>query len=424
MTNLKKVSLLALATSTLYAAGYKIPEQSSDSVALSASNVAFSFGPDAAYYNPANMMYVDDVRHYFENSFTYIHLGKSRFDPDVKTAENYTTTSQNADFLVPTFHFVSPEYIENWRFGLSFVVPSGLSMRWKDTYPASTANNFSLKVFELNPSAAYRVSDELSIAAGFRVIYATGKVSTNPNGSLGGATLNASRQLEGDDVNFGWNAAITYRPVEDLSLVATYRSKIDMNLEGNAQITSSTSTFVPGFNGSYNGPVSVNIPLPAVLTLGLGYKIDDVTLLAAFERTYWSKLERFDFNYGGSSIPAQAVFDKPVEKNFHDSNTYRLGVAWDATNKLRLMAGFAYDESPSDPTLIGFELPDTSAYIYSVGLNYKYNEDIEIAFGYLFQDRQNRHIDKNDERAKFNNVVGEMTNANSQLVNLGIKYRF
>lgn len=422
----KKIAVLVGAVYSLQAAGYKIPEQSSDAVALGASNIASSFGPDVAYYNPANMMYIEDVRHYFENSFTYIHLAKHSFKPDVSNANNYNTTSGNSDFLVPTFHFVSPEYIPNWRFGLSFAVPAGLSISWDDKYPASTAKLFSLKVFELNPSVAYRVTDEISVGGGFRVVYATGKVETNPNGSIGGGAINldAHRELDGDDINFGWNAAITYKPTDELSLAATYRSKVDLNLEGNAKITSKSTPAIPAFNGSYDGHVDVSIPLPATLILALSYKIKDVTLLTVYERTYWSKLERFDFNYGGTTIPASAVFDHPVEKNWKDSNTYRFGVVWDINTKFRLMGGFAYDESPSDPSLIGFELPDTSAYVYSFGFNYKFNEDIELAFGYLYQDRKDRHINKSDPVNSFNNVVGEMKNGNSQLVNLGIKYRF
>ncbi|WKW17271.1 hypothetical protein IXZ16_08735 [Campylobacter fetus subsp. fetus] len=72
MINLKRALLLASCASLANAAGYKIPEQSSDAVALSASNIAYSFGPDAAYYNPANMMYFEDSRHYFEK-FIFIY---------------------------------------------------------------------------------------------------------------------------------------------------------------------------------------------------------------------------------------------------------------------------------------------------------------------------------------------------------------
>ena len=48
----KYIGVCLAACCYLNAAGFKIPEQSGDSVALLNSNVATSFGPDAAYNNP------------------------------------------------------------------------------------------------------------------------------------------------------------------------------------------------------------------------------------------------------------------------------------------------------------------------------------------------------------------------------------
>jgi len=49
----KIIGVCLAACGLLNAAGFKIPEQSNDSVALLNSNVATSFGADAAYNNPA-----------------------------------------------------------------------------------------------------------------------------------------------------------------------------------------------------------------------------------------------------------------------------------------------------------------------------------------------------------------------------------
>ncbi len=427
MINLKRALLLASCASLANAAGYKIPEQSSDAVALSASNIAYSFGPDAAYYNPANMMYFEDSRHYFENSFSYIHLGSSTFNPQFPNAHNYAVSSKNADFLIPTFNFISPEYIQNWRFGLSFAVPSGLDMRWVDKYPASTARLFSLRVFEINPSVAYRVNDKISIGAGARAIYSYGKVDTNPYGMVSNSfLLEANRHIDGNDLSFGWNVAATYRPFSNLIFASTYRSKVNLDLKGDANIVSKTTpnlSALAGFNGFYNGSVDVKIPLPAALNLAMAYKVKDVTFLAALERSFWSELVSFNFNYA-TRVPSEEVFDHPVEKKWKDSNTYRFGIVWDVNDKLRLMSGFAYDESPSNVNYIGFELPDTRAYIYSLGINYKFRDDLEFAIGYLYQQRKDRHINKEDNVASFNNIVGEMANGDAQILNFGIKYRF
>ncbi len=58
----KTISVVALASvlaaGSAFATGYRIPEQSADSVAKAGANIAGALGPDAAYYNPANMSWM------------------------------------------------------------------------------------------------------------------------------------------------------------------------------------------------------------------------------------------------------------------------------------------------------------------------------------------------------------------------------
>ena len=72
MTQTVRVAtLLSLSAATLLASGYRIPEQSLNSVALSAAYVASANGADASYYNPANMAFMAEGG-YIETSLTYI----------------------------------------------------------------------------------------------------------------------------------------------------------------------------------------------------------------------------------------------------------------------------------------------------------------------------------------------------------------
>jgi len=57
--------ILLTATGSALASGYRIPEQSVNSTARAGSYVAYTPGADAAYYNPANMSWLED-RAYLE----------------------------------------------------------------------------------------------------------------------------------------------------------------------------------------------------------------------------------------------------------------------------------------------------------------------------------------------------------------------
>ena len=71
-----KKSLLFLTASLLLAGGYKVPEQSLSGIALSSANVANAHGADSAYYNPANMVFNNENKNYFEFNSFFIHLNK------------------------------------------------------------------------------------------------------------------------------------------------------------------------------------------------------------------------------------------------------------------------------------------------------------------------------------------------------------
>jgi len=413
---MKKVLLSIVATcSLLNAGGYKVPEQSADSLGLAASNVAFSFGADAAYFNPANMMFLDG-RHHVESTLGWFHIHSL----DFKTDSGKIYSSKKFDSLAGTFSFVTPELYENWKFGLALAVPAAVGISWEDLETAFTGKRFKLQVVELNPTVAYRINDKLAIAVGARGVYTKGKIASDFGVGY--------REIQGDAINYGYNVALTYRPIEELSFAVTYRSKVNLELKGHTDAD---------FKGplapiSYHGKTKVEIPLPAQLVLATGYKFSDFTLLLAFERTYWSKFKDYDFEFGDKTAAHtnppfgrffKAMMDDPVVKNAKDSNTYRIGLAYDVNEKLRLMAGFSYDEDITSSNHTGLELPNTTSKAYTAGLNYKFTDNLEVAFGYVYQHRDKKRATDiaTSTRTK---MSGEFDSGKIQIVGTTFKYTF
>jgi len=124
---MKKLTLLSLAAAcSVYAGGYKIPETSLNGVALSAANVAHNKSADAAYYNPANMVFMKN-ENALEVDLTYIGLDA----PNFKGA-GVDTDAESEQFLVPSINYVSGD-VSGARFGLSIGVPGGLSKDGRKT---------------------------------------------------------------------------------------------------------------------------------------------------------------------------------------------------------------------------------------------------------------------------------------------------
>ncbi|WP_333803024.1 OmpP1/FadL family transporter [Sulfurospirillum sp.] len=400
----KVATLLSLSAATLLASGYRIPEQSLNSVALSAAYVAGANGADASYYNPANMSFMENGA-FTEVAMTYINLPKVNYTANgTPPTGNANGDSKEEQFLMPNLHYVSPK-MGDWRYGLSITAPAGLSKRWDESYPKRTSEEFTLKVIEVNPTVSYLVSDQLSIGFGLRGVYTDGVVKSNY------PAVTTSRDLTGDSIDFGYNLALSYKPIKDWTLAATYRSKVDLTVEGEATLT--------GFGGSsYPGRgASVTIPLPASLVLATAYTMDKTTVEFVYERTYWSSYKNLDFNYDYTLTGSLATFDNPVPKNWKDVNAYRIGISHQWSDTLKLMAGFAIDKSPVPSSTLGFELPDSDAKLYSVGFEYKLSQNLKIGLAYLYDVKEDRTVSNGTANGTF-------TDSAAHLLTASFKYKF
>lgn len=392
-----------------FGAGYQIPNQSTRAVGIAGASVAFTPGPDASYYNPANMGFLDDLW-MLETSLTLLYL------PSIEYTDNrsplFDGSSESEMFYLPQFHFASRD-MQNFRFGFSLIYPYGLSKRWDEPYPAATAKEFSLNVIEANPTFSYKLGETFSIGGGARFIYSEGKVE---NGVVG-----LSREMEGDDLQVGYNVAATYRPLPQWRLAATYRSEVNLDLEGDSEMLAAVGE-VPV--ASYNDSGSIEIVLPAVLSLAASYTVDDVTLEVTWNRTFWSAVENFDFEYEQSFLGTPFDgFDRPLLKNWDDSDALRFGVTWAALDTVDATFGFAIDETPVQGNTLGFELPDSDAYMYSTGVQYQYSEQLSLGLSYMYHHTTSRSV-MADPVAGLPGIEGSFKGGGAHAVNFGAVWRW
>ncbi|MCP3671172.1 MAG: transporter [Gammaproteobacteria bacterium] len=399
----------------LLAGGYKIPENSINSTALSAAYVANAHGADAAYFNPAAMVFNEEGGS-MEVDMTYIHLSATQYtDNDGIFADDASDVER---FLVPSFHYVSPK-MGNARFGLSVATPAGLTKRWDGTGKSST-QQFTLKTVEINPTAAYMFNDRFSAAVGARLVYSAGVVKSKAYPVGGGLEL--ARDLDGDSFDLGYNLALHFKPTDNLDLALTYRSKIDLTIEGDAHLVNDL-----GGVASYNGDAKVGVPIPAALNLAVAYTFNDKTTVElVYERTYWSAYKELDFEYdNGAGWAGQplAVFDDVIEKDWSDSDTYRIGVTHKLDSQWTLMAGYAYDKTPVPERTAGFELPDSDAHIFSVGARYQYSDKLNVGFGLLYDKKDKLKLrEGTDPTESVDNA--DFEDASAILLTMGVQYTF
>jgi len=296
---------------------------------------------------------------------------------------------------------------------VSVVAPGGLTKRWETPFQKAAAEDFTLKVIELNPSVAYKVSDNFSIGGGIRFIYSEGIVKSSSTDAYDQHLFpyDIARDMEGDTFEFGYNLAMTYKPTPDINLAVTYRSNIDLDEEGTAKLYSGEYQF-------YNGDASVSVPLPAALNIAISKTWNDkFTLELNYERTYWSAYKTLDFEYD----TPQDIFDDPIPKNWKDTDRFGLGATIEMDNKITAMMAFAIDETPAPVETIGFELPDSDAKVFSMGFRYKQTENLSWGAAFLYADKESRTVMQGESG---NYVNGTFHEGGAFLTTIGVSYEY
>jgi len=356
----KGLALSAIASSVVMAGAYKIPEQSLNSMALGAAYVAHTTGADTAYFNPANMAFMGE-KQYVEGAITLANLPSYVYT----LGGPYSGKSEEENIVIPNAHYVSNP-IGDFRWGVSMTAPGGLTKRWETPFQKASAEEFTLKVIELNPSMSYKVMDNLSVGAGIRLIYSEGVVKSNSAeaNAIDPRVPSGARDMEGDTIEFGYNLAVAYKPTDDINIAATYRSNIDLDQEGTAKLYGSGQLF-------YDGDATVSVPLPAALNLAISKTWNNTfTLEFNYERTYWSAYENLDFGYTGANSSLIPGAFRHSNKNWEDANTFRLGATM-VLDKITVMMGFAIDETPVPAEYVSFEFTSSK-------MEYKFNNFYEL----------------------------------------------
>ncbi|MBM9538376.1 OmpP1/FadL family transporter [Desulfobulbus alkaliphilus] len=417
MTILLLVAVIPLPAT---AAGFRITNQSLGAVGLSGARTAYTPGPDASYYNPANMHFSAD-QWQVETSLTMLDL------PTITYRDHRSplldASSESERFFMPLVHAVSPAH-GALRFGFSLTYPYGLAKKWQQPLPRASAQRFSLFVVEANPSVAFAPLPWLSLGGGVRVVHGRGEVDTevlNPPFDQLAPLTSLSRSSDGTDTRPGYNLAMTIQPHDRLAVAATFRSEINLDLEGTSTLRAQAGS-IP--LATYSGPGSVGITLPAVLSLAAACTFDRLTVELGWDRTFWSSFTTLDFTYEENFLGTVFDgFDRPVPKNWQDSDAYRLGLTYAWDHRWTSTLGFAYDRTPVPAATLGFELPDADALIYSAGIRYRYSPGLELGLSYMYHYTKSRSV-TNNSTAGLPGIDGTFTDGGAHALTLGLVTTF
>lgn len=399
---MKKItqSLFALSTLTLAiqagAAGFALNETSA-----SAAGTAYagrgSNAEDASIMasNPAGIALLDQAQ---VTGGMGVVVPKGEFEgtgtfagtPVNGSEDNFLKTA-----VIPFGYFAMP-LDDQWSFGLGVYAPFGSKTDYDDDWVGRhLANKTDMSVINVQPTVAYKFSDQLSVGFGVFSSYAKGELSRflAPVGGYPGAGLteNDYVNVEGDSWAFGWNIGAVFQPLETTTVGFSYRSKVDHTVKGDATGSSGL------FGGTATEKAKLDITLPEQAELSLTYQLDDRwTVMAGASWTRWSRFEKLviESDQGGGNIsnppglgaPATPGIITYVPENWKDVWAFALGASYQYSDQLTLKAGYAFDQSPVKDEYRTARIPDSDRNWLTVGAKYTFDKDwtVDAAYGYMF----------------------------------------
>lgn len=402
--------LLSLATTSVFASGFALIEQSVSSMGTAYAGAA-SNGQDAStiFFNPALMSRLEG-----EQMSAGVHavLPKTEFtgmgtfnstNPLVAQVPNLggstvpvssgTGDGGNAgeNGYLPHLAYVR-DIDDRWKFGLTVNVPFGLSTKydegWVGRYSSLQAE---IKAINLNPNFSFQVDDHTTLGFGISAMYTSLKYRNNidyalldmfglldPTGNgnsiLPGApapgTSDATSQVDVDDWGFGFNAGILLEPSEHTRFGLAYRSKVNLEMGGDLQIAHS---ILPAVSDG----ATVNASLPETLMLSGYHEFDQSwAVMADLIWTKWSSINELRIKpdtRSPSIIPLQ----------WEDTTRVAIGVTYRHSASLTLRTGIALDETPvPDASVRPTALPDEDRLWLALGAGYRLTRQLSFDVGY------------------------------------------
>lgn len=402
--------VLVLCASMAVAGGFQINEHGARATGMGGAFVARALDGSAIFFNAAGLG--------FQKGFNVL-AGTTLIFPSTtftatSTGTDYPMTSQ---IFYPSNLYATYALDEQWVFGLGVYSPYGLGTEWdKDWVGRHFAVKTDLQTFYINPTAAYKVNDQLSFGAGVSIVLGSAKIKYRVQPI---PTIDGTASLEGTGNGISFNVGAIYKPMEKLSIGAAYRSLVKIEFSGTATFTdmAALQSFFPGGDGS------VTLPMPSILQAGAAYDISPaLTVEADLQYTGWSSYDELAVTLADGPVSPYGILQKsqpPAVKKWEDVFMLRVGGEYKLDDKVSLRAGYIRDMTPQPPSKIEPMIPDANRNDITVGGGYQFNENLHVDASFmmvLFEDRTAKATSKMSPPGTYKSSASLVS------VNLGYKF--
>ena len=385
---------LAVGCQSAVAEGYQVNTLSARQNGMGHTGTALKLGAESMIFNPAGLAFDPKVID-FQGSVTGIFATASATIDGVKYKTNNNAST-------PLAFNLSMRIYDNLAAGISFYTPYGSSIKWGDNWPGAMLNqSVDLKVYTIQPTIAWRLTDNFSIGAGAMISF--GSVDLN-KGLVSASSLNALLASMGNAYRFadtpasvnlngkaattvGVNVGAMWDVNDKVTLGVSFRSKMTMKVKcGDASLRYANEMAGALLQDKLgvidNANFAASMPAVAVLNLGVSYRpVQKLVLAFDAQMNFWKAYNRLDIEFLSEQLSG---FNQLLEKKYHNAMTFRLGAQYTLTERFDVRAGLMLDCSPVNKDRYNPETPGMTKIEPSVGFSFEPVRNFAIDVSLLY----------------------------------------
>jgi long-chain fatty acid transport protein len=461
------LSLIAIGPSGAFAGGFATRDQSAVGEGMSfAGEGTPGMGLSAMFWNPAAVTQLKTVNGWGVEGHISALFPRANLttDPNLVTpalqfddfcSPALTTVCVNQgnvlqNRVVPAFYGayrLSPDFFVglaiNSPFGFkSTLNPAGFTATGLGAGASQSnqqlASRASISTVDVNPTAGWRINDQVSVGAGVQLIWLRNEFSRSLFPLPAAQNGNSPVDLSAKDFGAGFTAGVTFTPTPATEIALGYRSAVHLNLSGSQFFTPNPVLLVAPVTAPFSGltaGVTGKLTLPDQVSLGIRHRITDTwAVLGTLEWTNWSRTQNIPYFFTSGPTPGQsAAMD--ISFNYRDGWYFALGAEYRVRPDTTLRAGIGHETSPVQGTLGWIALPGADSTSLSVGLSQKVAKGLtfDLAYSYTWINDQLIVVGPgHPDQTKlitlipgvFNTWGGNYTGQRNQVVSAALRYRF
>jgi long-chain fatty acid transport protein len=286
--------------------------------------------------------------------------------------------------------YLSWQLNDRWFVGVGLGAPFGLKTEWEANWVGRFhAIESEFKSINVNPSVAFKLSDQVSLGFGVSWQRAEATLTQAANyaaiaatvgGPAAAAALTAAGQnqgtvkVESDDDSWGWNVGALFNLWSNTRIGIAYRSQIEHDLTGPASFANRPAllaAFLP------DGPTTANVKLPASASWSIFHQLNPKwDLMADITWTDWSTLNALNIYRTNGTL----FTSTPLE--WEDTWRFSAGANYHHSGEWTFRFGAAFDQTPVHDTDRTPRLPDGDRYWAAIGAQYRMSKQAAFDFGY------------------------------------------